>query len=79
MLKSEIVLYPNPIQNELYFKNLSDRSEYSIFSNLGILVKEGIVSREKTNVNIENLQQGTYIVILKSAENESFTFKIVKI
>lgn len=77
--KPSIVLYPNPIQNELYFKNLSDRSEYSIFSNLGILVKEGIVSREKTNVNIEDLQQGSYFVILKSAENESFTFKIVKI
>lgn len=74
-----ISIHPNPAQNQLnivlptYFENMVIR----ITSLLGQELMNYPVEGERTTLNIENLNSGTYILTMRSLEFTK-TFKIIK-
>ncbi len=56
-------VYPNPVQDVLNVK-VDDRSIYKIYSTDGILMKSGSI--DNSVIDVADLQQGNYILLLSS-------------
>jgi hypothetical protein len=75
---NQMYLYPNPAKNEFYIRNLEADYEYTISDVLGKIVRDKtFMSREQTNVNIEDLNPGVYFITITS-DGQSKTFRIAK-
>ncbi len=75
---SSLKLFPNPASNKIYLRrdnNLLEGSiELSIYNNLGILVRELIITTNE--ISIEDLPNGIYYTKLKT-ENYNFCEKFI--
>lgn len=70
----EVELYPNPVSDILYFKNLSESSTIRVFNILGKLL---LIVTDQNSINVAGLSNGFYYVeILKG--NSSSIYKIIK-
>jgi len=58
---NEARVYPNPAKNQIIIEGTPDVSKIEIFTITGSLVLEATVSSLKTNVDISQLQNGTYL------------------
>lgn len=76
--ESQIVIFPNPVQDTLYFTllNENDFADIEVFDASGRLVVS--LSRKKNNVDLSNLKAGNYFVKITS-QKESQTFNVVKL
>lgn len=73
---SKISIYPNPAQDIIYVKNLSDAKSFVITDLSGrIIIKDAFQS---DHINISNLIKGNYILQIK-AKDKIHTFKFIKI
>jgi len=71
--KNGICIYPNPVQNELFFNNLTaDNLQFCIINLTGKQIVTGKLSNNKS-IDVSSLSKGIYFLKVK---NE--TFKIVK-
>ncbi len=70
-LQEEILLFPNPVNNELNFKGITKVSEYEIYSMDGKLIKKGKYNPASA-INISALKTGNYIVKI-AGKNIKFT------
>ena len=77
--KNNLSVYPNPVKDILKIStgNINDNGTYTIFSTLGIPVNQGDINNGSTNVNMEKLNSGLYILQLQ-INNLYTTFNIVK-
>ncbi|MCK5856410.1 MAG: lamin tail domain-containing protein [Bacteroidales bacterium] len=57
-----ISMYPNPVDNMLYFGNIHSSFEVNIFDITGSLVKYFNISDSQTSVNVEEFQSGLYFI-----------------
>ena len=62
---SEIIAYPNPVENELFLSGI-DMGTYQIIDINGKIVKNGIVKGEP--INVSELLSGTYILKVVNKE-----------
>ncbi len=71
-------IYPNPVTEVLTIQvaNLENGNTFSILDQNGRNVKQGKLKIGETNIDINELSNGLYV--LKIGENESQTFKIIK-
>jgi surface protein len=60
-------LYPNPVKDKLFIQGLSGPAKVSIYNLLGTLVLSKIISSE---IDVENLQIGIYIMKINSEQKE---------
>jgi len=76
---NEILLYPNPAQNEIYFKLPSkiNKSEVQIVNLLGQIVLKETVNKDKLFMDVSFLDKGLYMVQLKYNDKVE-TIKILK-
>ena len=58
--KESIYVYPNPVEDLLYIKNLPVRTDYKIINSLGQIVDSGKITSNRLNVN--KLISGIYIL-----------------
>jgi hypothetical protein len=67
-----IALSPNPfhVSTILYLKKAFKPGVLKIYSTLGSLVKEQIITSENTVITREGLSNGIYFVVVKDGENE---------
>jgi hypothetical protein len=76
-----LLLYPNPIENELFFQSkndfLQEKIECRIFDSKGILQKEVILDSDDF-IDTSALLSGVYMVKIQ-AKKQIFNYKIVKI
>ncbi len=70
--KSEIKGYPNPSSKEINLPQKAEGKTYEIFNSLGIVVKKGIVSNLK--IDIEKMSNGIYFLKINGYDS----FKLVK-
>ncbi len=61
VLKDEILLFPNPVKNELNFKGITKVSGYEIYSVDGKLIKKGNYN-PASSINISTLNTGNYLI-----------------
>lgn len=76
--KEGIQIFPNPFINQITIANyLKQEIKYTIFNDLGMLIKQGIIKSEKEELNTSSLNVGMYILRLQINDNV-FTKKIFK-
>lgn len=68
--KEDVILFPNPVKNELYLKGILKITEYEIYSADGKLVKKEKYDT-RNSVNVSQLIPGIYIIKI-NGENLKF-------
>ena len=72
IIEDKNFIYPNPVENTLYFKNSKALNEFEIYSIQGALIKQGVLN---TSIDVSNIQSGLYHIRVKNDEKwESFRF-----
>jgi len=66
----DISIYPNPVSEILYIQGLSNPTKISVYNMLGMLVLSKTTSSE---INVDNLQSGVYIVKITNEQKEMVT------
>ncbi len=76
----EVVVYPNPSENEIKFKfpNQVTEMELVVYNVLGKRLSSETITKINPTKDISNLAQGLYFIQLKF-DNKSKTIKIIKI
>lgn len=65
--KAEFALYPNPAYNEInIFLPTTEKANVSIFNNIGQLVIQQVVYKEKNSFSVEGLPAGVYFYKVNS-------------
>ena len=62
-----ISIYPNPVKDKLYIQGLSNTSKVSINNVLGKLV---LSETTKSEIDVDNLQSGIYIIKIVDEQKE---------
>ncbi|SEG41156.1 Por secretion system C-terminal sorting domain-containing protein [Halpernia humi] len=76
-LKKKIQVYPNPVQNQLFFGgDLAGYTQVKIFNMEGRLVKSQNIEAEK--INISALPAGNYILQLSGKDKKAQSINIIK-
>jgi len=72
IIEDKNFIYPNPVENTLYFNNSKALNEFEIYSIQGALIKQGVLN---TSIDVSNIQSGLYHIRVKNDEKwESFRF-----
>lgn len=58
---SELIIYPNPVKNELVIRGIERFDSYKIYNLTGKVVMQGLVSGQKS-ISVERLMNGYYIL-----------------
>jgi hypothetical protein len=68
---SELILYPNPSDNLVYFNNIKQYDKLLIFDNLGKLVYDKNIANGDNMIDVSDLKNGTYFFIFKNSTSEN--------
>jgi len=71
--KSNVLLYPNPVENNLVIDNLEGGEIISIYNELGIIIANITAKENQVEIDFSNYTKGLYIVKINNN-----TFKINK-
>jgi len=72
-------MFPNPVRWQLQVDNRYEENiNYTIRNMLGVTVREGILTKGRTNIDVYNLPQGIYMIALQDQEGNIQTRKVVK-
>lgn len=74
---SRTSLYPNPVKNHFSLSGFNQIVNVSVFDTFGVLVK--VFNEKQREYNIEELNEGNYIVVIRLNDNTEKTFKIMKV
>jgi len=77
---NKTLIYPNPTSNYITIKNINNKEssvKYIIFDLTGRIVNSGN-SKFNEIINIENLQNGNYIIQLETAFGQKINRKLIK-
>jgi len=74
---SDVLVYPNPVQNTLFVNAGAMVDNVSIFDLTGRQVLRAMPNAESFSLDVSNLNKGMYLVSLKSGDQE-ITTKLVK-
>jgi hypothetical protein len=77
----ECSVYPNPVNDILVLKInkiLSDRLSYQLYDMNGEILRNEIVTKSETSVDLNNLAPSTYLLKIFDNKKELKTFKIIK-
>jgi PKD repeat protein len=74
--KDVLVVYPQPANTELYIKGIFLNANYTIYNTLGQPVMNGQLDKQK--INISNLTQGVYSIVIKDIDGNQTQTKFVK-
>lgn len=73
----KISIFPNPVSNTLYISGISSAVQLEIVNLIGIKVLSTSMSNDG-KIDVSNLQQGIYIVAIKSDDGLVETYRFVK-
>ncbi len=78
--KSLIYLYPNPASDFIRIKNESTKKidSFLIYDFSGKIISEGKYIGENQNIDISNMNKGTYIIEVKTNSGKSYSHKFIK-
>ncbi len=76
--KHNLVLYPNPAQEEIYIENLTEAAEIEIYTISGKKLLQQQVNSSTESINISNLSAGVYLYSFVQNGKKIKTGKLVK-
>jgi hypothetical protein len=59
-------VYPNPVDNQLRVEGLESVERFSVFSPSGSEVLSGVISSTEQSIDVSNLNQGVYFLMISS-------------
>ncbi|MDC0584453.1 T9SS type A sorting domain-containing protein [Bacteroidales bacterium] len=71
----KVIIYPNPFYNDIYLNSTNEFDRFKIYTLLGRIVKQGIISDNK--ITLQSLPSGNYIIELNNRK-ASFKVNIIK-
>ena len=76
----ELSIYPNPTIDILYIKNKNVALEfiYQLFDVTGKLIASSTKMVQQDQIDVSSFQSGTYILNIKTNNNASKSYKIIK-
>lgn len=76
----ELSIYPNPTIDILYIKNKNVALEfiYQLFDVTGKLIASSTKMMRQDQIDVSSFQSGTYILNIKTNNNASKSYKIIK-
>lgn len=76
----ELSIYPNPTVDILYIKNKNVALEfiYQLFDVTGKLIASSTKMMRQDQIDVSSFQSGTYILNIKTNNNASKSYKIIK-
>ncbi len=79
IVNDDIVLYPNPTADNLYIhsESLLHSTKYRIIDLLGCTLQEGLIQRNSV-INVSNLCNGNYFIILENNDNTTSINQFIK-
>lgn len=75
-IEAQFSMYPNPTSEALNIVNKGNYSDYVITSALGAKVKMGKL--DQSSINVEELNNGVYLITLSNNEGKNMTKRFVK-
>jgi hypothetical protein len=73
------LIFPNPTEDFLNIQaSVFEMVSYSLYDEMGKLILKGVLSSEKTSLEVSQLQTGLYSLVLNNPENILKTFNIIK-
>lgn len=75
---SELKAYPNPVKDILNLTYINGIKEVQVFNMLGQEVVSKTVKGTKSDIDMQSLAVGTYMVKVHTSDNESKTIKVIK-
>src|SRR5699024_4294318 len=76
--KQNLVLYPNPAQEDIYIENLTEAAEIEVYTISGKKLLQQQVNSSTESINISNLSAGIYLYAFKRDGKSLKTGKLVK-
>ena len=76
--KTDVSIYPNPVQNEIFINSSTEFERANIYSIDGLLIQSNILSKN-ASIDVFNLHNGLYIIQLISNQNVKYSGKFLKI
>lgn len=76
--ETTVKLYPNPVQDKLYFTNLTQPTQITVFTLTGERVFTQYINEGKSQVSVANLPSGIYVYKLTRKHKSFHTGKLVK-
>ncbi|HCA06007.1 T9SS type A sorting domain-containing protein [Chryseobacterium sp.] len=67
------LIYPNPVKDDLYIRNVEKNLPVKIFDMQGKLVYEMISNEKNLKINFSNFPKGQYILNIENYKSSSFT------
>jgi hypothetical protein len=78
LLRDQIQMYPNPVSDEIYIRNLPSRTRLSILDVTGRLVYEATSVQTNISISLNQLPAGHYQLVLEDA-NERMVYTVIKL
>jgi hypothetical protein len=78
LLRDQIQMYPNPVSDEIYIRNLPSRTRLSILDVTGRLVYEATSVQTNISISLNQLPAGHYQLVLEAA-NERMVYTVIKL
>ncbi len=76
--KYKTLLYPNPIDNELFIENAPQGTSIRFYDVVGRLVNSGVLHTKKESINTSAWERGTYFVEMLYSDGSREIRKVVK-
>jgi 1,4-alpha-glucan branching enzyme len=78
VLKKELRLYPNPIQDILHINNIKDVNSIQIYNLAGKSILNLSHPNQSLDLNLSHLNSGIYIIVFQAKDNTRIVRKIIK-
>ncbi len=76
---ADVHLYPNPVQNLLFFSGLDTKAKITIYSTDGRIFQQASIGINTQYINVASLPAGSYILKIVTEQNKVFVHKFVKL
>ncbi len=76
--KEQVSIYPNPVVSKLYVQGVTANDEIRIFNQAGKLVVSQSTFSKETNLDVGNLDQGIYLLVVVDSNGGVRKFKFIK-
>ncbi|MBN2762347.1 MAG: T9SS type A sorting domain-containing protein, partial [Bacteroidales bacterium] len=77
LIEEGITMFPNPANDQLTIKGLTENSNVKIMNAVGQLVYNGLIESSKAVINVSSLDNGVYILQI-DANGKVLTTKFIK-
>ncbi len=78
VINNEVLIYPNPVENELHVDNVKTRTAYRLLNITGIIEQSGTLHPGSNTISLYLLPKGLYLFVLADEQGYQNVRKVIK-